>query len=65
MAMNQESAQMESDIDLLHEQLLKTRENRNDGFYNQHVQNEYKWKDYVDFKTQTVTKTAKLVGRKE
>jgi hypothetical protein len=56
---------MESAIDLLHEQLLKTRENRNDGFYNQHVQNEYKWKDYVDFKTQNVTKTAKLVGRKE
>ena len=41
------------------------RENRNDSFYNQHIKNEYEWKEYVDFKKQETAKTAKLVGRKE
>ena len=63
--MNDKSAQMESAIDELHQELLKTRERRDDTFYSAHVKDEYKWKDYVDFKQHNVTKVAKLVGRKE
>ena len=48
--MNQESAQMESAVDMLHQELLKIRGERDDSFYNAHVKDEYKWKDYVDYK---------------
>lgn len=55
---------MESSVERLHQELLKIREKRDDTFYNEHVNNEYKWKDYVDFKDKNVTKTGKLMSRK-
>ena len=38
---------------------------KNEKFYDEHVTNEYKWDDYVDYKDKSNTKVGKLITQKE
>ena len=60
--MNQESRDMETEIDQLMSQ-IKTL--RRDTFYDDHVDEHYGWKDYQKYKTKEQTKTGKLIKDKE
>ena len=63
--MNQESRDMESQVDILMEEVNKLQRVKNEKFYDEHVKNEYKWEEYVDYKDKSNTKVGKLIVQKE
>ena len=56
---------MQTEIDVLMNEVNKLQRVKNEKFYDEHVTNEYKWDDYVDYKDKSNTKVGKLITQKE